>query len=297
MKEIRKLMELQEGRKLSDDEFSKKLFALMQSMNGMDDDDDLTEENAESVEDFLYLSEMAPIEKEARRLVKKALELEPDNVDAMVALAQLNAHSLNDLEKEYCKIIEIGKKKLEEDGFMNIGSIGDFWFIHETRPFMRLLYEYTELLTSLSKMRLAAKHCEYMLYLCENDNLGARYRLMHIWAYLEEQEKAEKLLNKYEEDSAMFLLPASILYYKLGDETKAKEFLKKLYRSNKDLKAFVQMLADDMSELLDEGDEEMATYRPDTIEELKMAFFNNTFLYADSITYFLWAKKQLKGMK
>lgn len=50
------------------------------------------------------------------------------------------------------------------------------------------------------KMRLAAKECESMLRLCTSDNLGIRYTLIHIYAYLEEEKTAQKFFEKCGEE-------------------------------------------------------------------------------------------------
>ena len=64
-------------------------------------------------------------------------------------------------------------------------------------------------------MRKAISVDERMMELCTNDNLGARYGLMHLYALMEEEEKALKLFNQYKSNdsrSAFSLLPPSKVF-------------------------------------------------------------------------------------
>lgn len=300
IKEIREMLEQKEGRKLTDEEFSKKLFEFIRTMNEYDDEDEeVTEQTAQNVDDFLYLADTAPTEKKARYFVKKALALDPDNIEAKRQLVEIGAKSLDDILNGYKRIIFETEKQFEADGYFNLTGIGHFWEIWETRPFMRLLSGYAELLANTGKVKLAIKQCEYMLYLCENDNLGERHRLMHLYAYIEDVEAAEKLISKYEteKDTAMMALPLSVLYYKTGNMRKAKQYLKNLAKSNGDTRVFInEMASGELKDFLDD-EEEIEMYRPGSYEEFLMAFQEYTFFYTSNLYYFIWASSQLKKMK
>ena len=124
---------------------------------------------------------------------------------------------------------------MKEKGYFNVGNIGKFWLISGTRPYIRQLAEYAYTRHECSSMKAAAEVCREMLKLCENDNLGMRYMLIHIYAYLEDEESALELVKQYPEDnSTQVLLPMSVLYYKLGNYRKATSYLHQLTDSNKD---------------------------------------------------------------
>lgn len=65
-----------------------------------------------------------------------------------------------------------------------------------------------------------------MVKLNKSDNTGARYLLMAIYAYLEEEKELLHLSKKYPEDSLETLFPLFTLYYKLGDDKANSNFLK-----------------------------------------------------------------------
>lgn len=103
--------------------------------------------------------------------------------------------------KVYGKLSEAvknGTRFMEKEGLMDGDSIGEFWGILETRPYMRLLNRYADFMAEAGMMGLAAKEYEEMIRLSENDNLGVRYSLMHVYAYLEQEEPALELHKKYD---------------------------------------------------------------------------------------------------
>ena len=64
-------------------------------------------------------------------------------------------------------------------------------------------------------MRKAISVYERMMELCTNDNLGARYCLMHLHAFMEEEGQTLKLFNQYKSNdsqSAFSLLPPSKVF-------------------------------------------------------------------------------------
>lgn len=161
---------------------------------------------------------------------------------------------------------------------------------------MQLRSAYLDTLVSCDMLKKATAEAEDLLRLCENDNLGVRYHLMHLYAHFEDEEKALALLNKYDEESSMFMLPLSILYYKLGNLKKAAQYLKILNRRNKDTRRFFEALTKaDAEELFDE----IVTfgYQPFTIQELAVAFRENPFLFGSIAAYFSWGLRKLKAMK
>ena len=175
--------------------------------------DFLMQEALEDMDEDLQRAYDAESKAETLKYAKRSLKNNPRNVEAETLIAQCQAKSEDDLQKKYLKILEKEEKNLKNDGIWEDESIGDFWLIAETRPYMRLYNSYVDSLIVTRKFRKAATESEKMLQLCENDNLGIRYRLMHIYAYLEEETAAQRLYRQYEEENCtMFLLPLAVLY-------------------------------------------------------------------------------------
>lgn len=90
----------------------------------------------------------------------------------------------------------------------------------------------------------------------------------------------------------MFLLPLSILYYKLGDFNKSAKYLRELKSVNKDTVKFFETISKEcFSDCLDEMGED--DYRPFTIEEFAVEVNQNAFLFISIPQYFKWATKKL----
>ena len=74
--------------------------------------------------------------------------------------------------------------------------------------------------------------CKEILRLNNDDNIGARYLLMAIYAFFEDEKSLLELCKKYKENNFEVLFPLFALYYKLGNDKKAKEYLDKINKEN-----------------------------------------------------------------
>ena len=120
----------------------------------------LSEEDAEDSYDYLELAESAPTKKQALKYAKKALQLDPDNIDAQIMVARLTANTNEALLKKLRELIDAANIKMEADGWFSDEYIGEFWGFHETRPYMRLRSEYLDVLIDCSMLGLAVNECK-----------------------------------------------------------------------------------------------------------------------------------------
>jgi tetratricopeptide (TPR) repeat protein len=257
----------------------------------------VTEKTAKTADDFLELAEEAPTKAQAEKYIKKALELEPDNMDAVSAsLDLIEDDSTWEYYQKLSEAVKNGAKLMEKKGFMDENSIGEYWGILETRPYMRLLNRYAEFMAEAGMMSLAAREYEEMIRLSENDNLGVRYSLMHVYAFLEQEEPALELHKRYDGyEETQMLLPLSVLYFKRGDFDKAEDYLKRLCATNKDTKKFFRAIKKDK---LDQYVEEISGYgyQPFTIQELIVELMENSFLFRMVPLYMEWAYEKTWNM-
>ena len=244
---------------------------------------------------YMELADEAASKKKRMEYLKKALELEPDNVDAQLELIMCD---YDDKPHERLKALEELLKKeakrLEQEGYYE--DAGEFWSIFETRPFMRTHASHLDTLINLGMMRPAIEEAKEMLRLCENDNLGIRYCLMHLYAYMEDEANALALHKQYDEsDETQMLLPLSILYYKLGEEEKAENYLHRLAAENTDTKKFMTDFAkhreETMYKMLDvQG---ALGYRPFTYDEFLIELSQFDFLFISAPSFPKWALQHL----
>lgn len=260
--------------------------------------DFLMQEALEDMDEDLQRAYDAESKAETLKYAKRSLKNNPRNVEAETLIAQCQEKSEDDLQKKYLKILEKEEKKLKNDGIWEDESIGDFWLIAETRPYMRLYNSYVDSLIVTRKFRKAAAESEKMLQLCENDNLGIRYRLMHIYAYLEEETAAQRLYRQYEEENCtMFLLPLAVLYYKLDDLKTAAGYLKQLFQVNPECKIFFELQdvePEKIEEAINASMDKLAEtggYKPGSLEEFLVITQEEQYLYESEASFWIWAMR------
>ena len=250
----------------------------------------------ETADDFLELAEEADNQKKALKYAKQALKLEPDNIDAQTAVAVNSASTVEATVEKLKAVYVSATAQMKDQGFLDDENIGHFWLITETRPYMRLLDTYANTLYNCGKMKLAAKILEEMIRLCESDNLGARYTLMHIYCHLEDEKSAQDLAKKFpDDDSVQMLLPLSMLYYRLDDLKKAASYLRKIRSTNEDtVDFFTGIINGNLDDFIDEDEQSPFGYRPYTMDEMLVEFEQHKMMYLSVPAYFDWAYRKIK---
>ena len=181
--------------------------------------------------EILEEAQNARNEKEAIKLAKKAYEKSPECFDAILFQCDLEENGIKRM-KLLEGGLEVEKNRLIKEKYFDKENIGHFYGIFETRPYIRGLVVKAEYLLEEGKLRQAESICKEVLRLNENDNMGARYLLMAIFATLEEENDMLKLYKKYPEEDLEMLFPLFAIYYKSGNDKKALEYLKKIDKCN-----------------------------------------------------------------
>ncbi len=241
--------------------------------------------------DLLKQAQNAPSQKRAVELAKQAYEMCPDCFDAILILFELEKNCFKKWEL-LNKGLEAEKNRLKEKGYFE-NDIGSFYGIFETRPYIRGLHTKAYELILEGKLTQAKEVCKEVLRLNTNDNMGVRYLLMSIYAMLEDEKNMLKLYKKYPEEGLEMLFPLFSLYYKLGDDEKAQEYLNRINQKNphfiKLFKGTIKPSEDDI-----EG-----YYRIGDASEVIM-YFTNYFYLLDSTPsaeeYILKNSKKVKRL-
>lgn len=295
-KELHEYMAQNAPEDMSEEELDEFVNQFMSNYNSRPQEK-MTEKTAKTSDDFLELAQDADNEGSALKYAKRALKLDPSNLDAEFMIADITAKSQVDMLNRLRLIVKHGEQVMQAKGYADENSIGNYWVITETRPYMRVRDAYISLLRDMGMIRAAVAECEDMLRLNENDNQGIRYTLMHLYAILEEEQKALELHKKYDSyEETLMLFPLSIMYFKLGDLDQAGKYLKRLSKANPDTRKFVKAFNEDRidryaSQMSDFG------YRPFTMEELITELMENLVLFQTLPAYFFWAEEQLAGKK
>jgi len=237
--------------------------------------------------DYLDMAYDATSKKKTEEYARKALELDPDLLDAEYLLTSLHASITGSYQAELEALLRKGEAQLLGKGITRKSDAGEYYALHETRPYLRVYEAYIDLLIAEGKLRKAVEACKDVLYLNEGDNMGVRYTLMVLYALLEDRKSGEALYRKYPEESSFMLLPLIALYYRLDDQAKAAEWLSVLVGRikgvKKALKELLRMDEYDLSNL-----EHTPFYSPFTAEELHLAYAGYDYLYGTMPDFVPW---------
>ena len=187
--------------------------------------------------EILEEAQNAKTEKEAIKLAKKAYEKSKECFDAILFQCDLEENGIRRM-KLLDDGLEFEKNRLIKEKYFDKEKIGHFYGIFETRPYIRGLVIKAEYLLEEGKISQAENVCREVLRLNENDNMGARYLLMAIYATLEKENDMLKLYKKYPEEDLEMIFPLFALYYKLGNDKKAKEYLNRVDKCNSNFVKF-----------------------------------------------------------
>lgn len=151
----------------------------------------------DSAQELAYQAMDAKDKRSAMRLAKKALALDPANVDANMVLIDCTAKSDEQQVDLMREALARAEKKLGRKFFSE--NKGYFWGMNETRPYMRARSELAFLLIELERIDEAIVECEGLLELNPNDNQGMRDVLLGLYLRQRDGKKARKLLSRYKE--------------------------------------------------------------------------------------------------
>lgn len=228
----------------------------------------------------------------AKRLLKKSLKLKPDFLEAKMELALYIQDDVK-MMKELHRLEKEEKAKLQKEGFFSEEYISSFYGVIETRPYIRLLHMIAARYHIMGCHKKAIEYFENIITLNENDNLGCRYSLMGLYAFFEDKEKMDKILEKYPEKSVAPCLFQAVLYYKLGDYVTARKHLRNLYHLVPDFK---KVFEDDIDEEDLRSGAPAGYYKPYSLEEIAMLMDEQDELfYNESIIE--WIGHELLRMK
>lgn len=240
--------------------------------------------------ELLEKAENTKNKKEAIKLAKKAYEKSSECFDAILFQCSFEDDGIKRM-KLLDKGLEFEKNRLMKEKYFDKENIGHFYGIFETRPYIRGLVVKAEYLLEDGKLRQAANVCKEVLRLNPSDNLGTRYLLMAIYAALEEEKEMLSLYKKYPEENLEMLFPLFALYYKSGNDKKAREYLKRVDKCNSN---FVKYF----DGTIKESEKEISEYysRGDA-SEVFMYVHRYSFLLVTMLRFPEYVLDNLKGKK
>lgn len=225
------LAKLMEAIKKQGFETTDEINNFLKNMQGQSFDDlpERTDKKGRS-QDLVYEAYEQPVSKR-KKLVKQALELDPNNADAFNYLASIEKN-IDKAIAQYEKAIKAGEKTLGKKFFKE--EKGHFWGMLETRPYMRAKVGLADCLYAKNEVDKAIKIYEEMLELNPGDNQGIRYLLSTLLLGKKDMTKFEKFIKENEDEDCAVWNYNNALYSfkKSGQTTKSEKILLQAYKSN-----------------------------------------------------------------
>jgi tetratricopeptide (TPR) repeat protein len=179
---------------------------------------------------IVYQAFAAPASQERIKLAQQALDLSPDCADAYVVLAE-NAHTRKEAFDYYEKGVAAGERAIGPQAFQE--SIGRFWGLMETRPYMRAREGLAHSLWAVGRHEEAVSHLQDMLRLNPNDNQGVRISLASWLPYLNRDQELADLLTRYNDATAAWSYSRALLAFRRqGDTPESRQLLDAAQKGN-----------------------------------------------------------------
>ena len=178
-------------------------------------------------------------EKKRVKLIKKALEVCPECLEAKLLLAVHQDRPIKVL-LDFKEALDEEKDRLKNMRWFAKEHIGHFYGIYETRPYIGGLYGLANMYANAGMISRAIDVAKEILRLNESDNTGTRYLLMGLYAYLEDINNMNKLYNKYREENLHMLVPFLVYYYKQGEYREALKYLDRIKKVNKNFVTYFE---------------------------------------------------------
>jgi len=254
------LAKLMEEIKKQDFKSTDELNAFMNNLIGqsLDDLPERTDKKGRS-QDLVHEAYEQPVSK-AKKLIKQALELDPNNTDAYNYLASVEK-DIDKAIKQYEKAIKAGEKTLGKKFFKE--EKGFFWGMLETRPYMRAKAGLADCLYAKNEVDKAIKIYEEMLELNPNDNQGIRYLLSTLLLEKDDLNKFELFIKNSEEENCAVWNFNNALYRfkKFGNKANTDKILLNTHKSNEfviDYMIGIKKMPNEQPRYIGRGDENEA---------------------------------------
>lgn len=172
-----------------------------------------------------------PVEKV--QLAHEVLKQDPDNINALMLLAQWEAGNSAERRDLLVRAVEGCERVLGADFFEK--NTGRFWLIRETRTFMEALTNLASTYALLKDFKNAIACYERGILLNPADNQFNRYPLSNCYIQNKQFDKAQQLAQQFQHDNGAFFLfdQALISFIEHGDSKDSKALKKLALLQNK----------------------------------------------------------------
>lgn len=198
------------------------------------------QKQADESQQLVYDAWDAETDEQEHELMRRALELNPGNGDALLYMLDRAGLDEEGEIQALRNIVAAAAKSLGPKAFKEFA--GHFWGFMETRPYMRARHRLAGTLRAAGRLEEAVTEFEAMLELNPNDNQGVRYELLPAYLALTRLEAARGLLKKYDEAefSAVFAWCRVLERWLSGDLAAAEQALAAARKQNSHMQVYIK---------------------------------------------------------
>ena len=197
--------------------------------------------NDQRAQDLVYDAMQASTWEQRIRLARQALDLDPENVDALLMIVNVTDIEGDDKIEALRTVVAAGAHRLGKKAFKEL--VPHFWGFIETRPYMRARAQLAIALRDAGRLDEAASEFNEMLKLNEGDNQGMRYELLTVLLVLGRLDEARALFDRYpyDSESSMVFLWGRVLERVLSnDEAASADALTQARKQNAHVEAYLK---------------------------------------------------------
>ncbi len=190
----------------------------------------LEEFPAELAQELAFQAFECVNEEQADELTRRALEIDPDCVDALAVRAFLDNEDAASLIDALEHAATVGEKNLGEEFFAEY--MGDFWPLVEARPYLRTIKQLAEVLWTVGRRFDAVEHYINLLDLDPEDHTGNSVLLLGCYLAMGEVQRSWDILEEYDDDSAIFKWGWVLCLLMAGSVEEAQDSLQDALETN-----------------------------------------------------------------
>ena len=278
------ITDLESFRNASPEEMNSLFKEFMDMQVGWQDED--TDEM--DAYDYLDMADKAKKPDEKCLYARLALEMEPENLEAEIILANYGTHSELEKLRALEDTVDHGRSITDRMGLEN----GEYWRYVPARPYMQARKELMRQLIKMSMFHKALDIGLASLELNPQDNQGVRYDVMWLYLALEDDRNALKLYKQYREEDSQLILGLCMIAFRLDKLEDAKRWLNKLMHVNHEAENFILNYSKSkINNLLDmvrrNGDYQLGS------QELAVALDEGAFAMNNLRIFIDWAKDEI----
>jgi len=192
----------------------------------------------EEAQELAFQALEARSQAEAKALASQALELDPDCIDALDALAGAESVGPEEAAHRMKEVAVKAEVALGED-FISENK-GQLWGRVEARPYLRARMALASLLERSGKLKEALPHFQALLRFTDGDPQGVRYHLARCYASLGQTKPLQHLLATWESDPGpVWAYMHVLLQLRLKQEKAARKALERARSLNPHVEGFL----------------------------------------------------------